>query len=236
MENNKKIIIYLTTGLIINIYTGTKQVEINYSTFLHLKKSNNFLLIRTRKNLIQSYDEYMKNGFIKPIEPIKINKYNNASIYQIICNKTGLIYVGSTIKTIYERLSEHERDYKRYLKGKCHYITSFKVIENNNYKVELLKSINCNDSKELKIKERYYIETIKCVNKVIPTRTNKEYRENNKDVIKTKAKQYYNNNKDKFKNKFKETQNINFMINHYKQLKQHIITINTRYLQFIKSQ
>ena len=39
-------------------------------------------------------------------------KYENGKIYKIVCNKTGLIYyIGSTVKALYDRLSQHKYDY-----------------------------------------------------------------------------------------------------------------------------
>ena len=50
-------------------------------------------------------------------------------------------------------------------------------------------------------KERYYIESIDCVNKIIPGKKLKEWHkqnyENNKEVLLTGMKEYYENNKEK---------------------------------------
>ena len=45
-----------------------------------------------------------------------MSRYRNAKIYKLVSNKNGLIYVGSTCLTLPQRLSQHERDYKQYLK------------------------------------------------------------------------------------------------------------------------
>ena len=102
--------------------------------------------------------------------------YQNSKIYKIVCNITGKIYIGSTTqKYLASRLSEHVRDYKNYTTvGKRSYITSFEVIKQGNYDMVLLESYPCNNKMELHAKERYYIENNDCVNKCIPTRTNKE--------------------------------------------------------------
>jgi len=122
--------------------------------------------------------------------------YQNGKIYKIVCNKTGLIYIGSTTKRLLcQRLTAHKADYNRYKKRKHHYMTSFKILENNDYNIILLEEFPCESKDQLHARERYYIESIECVNKFIPTRTNKEYREDNKDKI----KEYYENNKDKIK-------------------------------------
>jgi len=124
--------------------------------------------------------------------------YENGKIYKIVCNETGLIYIGSTAqKYLSTRLGEHKKTHKSYLNGKSHYVSSFEVLEGGNFDIILLENYYCKDKYELKAKERHYIETIKCVNKYIPNRTNKEYRDTNKDYLKEYRSTYYENNKDK---------------------------------------
>ena len=57
------------------------------------------------------YIFYFKKSF-----HYKMSRYRNAKIYKLVSNKNGLIYVGSTCLTLPQRLSQHERDYKQYLK------------------------------------------------------------------------------------------------------------------------
>jgi len=110
--------------------------------------------------------------------------YNNGKIYKIVDNTNNKIYVGSTTKYyLSDRLSGHRCDYRRYLKGKHSYVSSFEIIKNNDYDIVLLELVNCNSKEELKARERYYIETLDCINKNIPGRTNKEYINDNKDVM-----------------------------------------------------
>ena len=134
--------------------------------------------------------------------------YENAKIYKLVCNKTGMIYVGSTCQRLLcKRLSGHVANYKRWKNGKTNnYTTSFKIIENNDYYMELLEDVSCNSFDELAKKERRYIESIDCVNKCIPIRTDKEYkqykkqyREDNKEKINQKQKEYREANKDHYK-------------------------------------
>ena len=122
--------------------------------------------------------------------------YKTGKIYKIICNKTGLIYVGCTCKQLSQRLANHRSKYKQYLKNNKKYVTSYKVIENGDCSIVLLENYPCNNKEELNAWERFYIETIECVNKNIPTRTLKEYYDNNKDAILEQKKKYYDNNKD----------------------------------------
>ena len=122
--------------------------------------------------------------------------YENAKIYKLVCNKTGMIYVGSTCQRLLcKRLSGHVADYKRWKNGKYHYVTSFNIIENNDYYMELLEAVSCNSFDELAKKERYYIESIDCINKCIPGRTIQEWRQDNKEIIKDYKKQYHQDNK-----------------------------------------
>ena len=130
--------------------------------------------------------------------------YSKGKIYRIVCDTTGLTYIGSTVETLSNRLSKHKSHYKHYLKDKNPFITSFKILENNNYKIILIDNCPCNSKEELHREERKYIETIECVNKYVPGRTDKEYRTDNKDKIKEYKKEYRENNKDKINQKNKE--------------------------------
>jgi hypothetical protein len=100
--------------------------------------------------------------------------YQNSKIYKIVDNTNGNVYIGSTCKILYERLAQHGYDYKRYLDGNYHFVTSFKILEKNNYEIELIELCPCNSKIELHKRERYYIETIECINKNIPSRTKQE--------------------------------------------------------------
>ena len=130
-----------------------------------------------------------QNKTKKPID------YSKGKIYKIVCNTTGLIYVGSTIQKLCERLRGHRSQYKLYLQGKEGFYTSFDIIKNNNYQIILIENCPCDSKEELHREERKYIENIECVNKIIPTRTEKEHYQDNKDKI----KEYYQDNKNKIK-------------------------------------
>jgi hypothetical protein len=130
--------------------------------------------------------------------------YNLGKIYKIKCNVTGQIYIGSTCeKTLARRLAGHVKHYKGYLNGKYHNVSSFKVLENGDYFIVLLESVNCENNDELKARERHYIENNVCVNKVIPGRTVKEYYEDNKEKIFKNMNEYYQANKEKISGKKK---------------------------------
>ena len=55
--------------------------------------------------------------------------YNNSRIYAIRSISNGLTYVGSTTRTLAQRMTGHRSALKRYGDGKGHYITSYRVLE-----------------------------------------------------------------------------------------------------------
>lgn len=133
-----------------------------------------------------------------------MNKFLNAKIYKIVCNTTGLQYIGSTCEELSRRLTFHKADYKRYINKTHNYITSFKIIENNNYEIILIENYPCNCKEELFLKEGFHIKNNECVNRVISGRSKKEYIKDNKNKIKDYSKNYYKKNSDKIKERQKE--------------------------------
>jgi len=118
--------------------------------------------------------------------------YNNGKVYRIVCNETGEQYIGSTTVSLSRRLAEHVYNIKR--NNGC---KSSSIINRGNYQIVLVEDCPCESKEQLLRRERYYIETMVCVNKFIPLRTPKEYRDSNKDEIRVKKKEYRESNKDK---------------------------------------
>ncbi len=69
-------------------------------------------------------------------------------------------------------MSKHRQNFKQYQNGKHDFITSFKVLENGNFDIVLLENCPCDSKEQLHARERYYIETLDCVNKCIPNKYN----------------------------------------------------------------
>lgn len=142
-----------------------------------------------------------------------MNKYNNGKIYKIISNETDKIYIGSTTKTLDERLRTHKYDYKYYSSGKYHYISSFEIVKYEDCNIILLENFPCNSKKELQEREQHYIKNnLNCFNKYSALRTkedkqkymkdyNKKYNELNFEELKEKDKIYYELNKEIIKSK-----------------------------------
>ena len=150
-------------------------------------------------------------------------RYTNGKIYKLVSNVTGDVYYGSTTQKLSYRLAEHKRNYKRYLKGKYGYTTSYKIIETGDYDIHLVENYSCLCKKQLESIERVYIENYKCINKVVVGRIRKEtmkadyekhkkkrlkyaeeYRNNNLKKVSECKKKWYQKNKENILNKIKE--------------------------------
>jgi hypothetical protein len=121
--------------------------------------------------------------------------YQLGKIYKIVCN--GLTYYGSTCEpTLARRLAGHVAHYKHYKKGKGVYMRSFDIIETGEYSIILVEGFVCDTKDQLHARERYYIENNECINKYIPGRTLKEWRDTHKEYIKEQAKIYQDTHKE----------------------------------------
>ena len=118
--------------------------------------------------------------------------YSNGKVYKIECindnQDEGCIYIGSTTKFyLSQRMDAHRSDYKKFKRGVKLYISSFDVFEKygiENCRITLLETCSCNTKDELLAREAHFIRTLKCVNKNIPLRKNKEWRKDNIEDVK----------------------------------------------------
>ena len=73
--------------------------------------------------------------------------------------------------------------------------------------VFLVEGFPCENRYKLEARERYHIENTKCVNKILPTRTSKEYYDQNKEnreKERQRHKAYYEQNKEKENQRIKQ--------------------------------
>lgn len=92
-----------------------------------------------------------------------MNKYQNGKIYKIVCNTTNLTFYGSTTEpNINRKLAGHKANLKKANKNDI----SYKVLENDNYKIELIEAYVCNSKEELLNREQYYIKNNECINEM----------------------------------------------------------------------
>lgn len=124
--------------------------------------------------------------------------YQEGKIYKLVIGE--LTYVGSTTQPLHKRFHEHKSKYARSLLGQQRSATtSIKLFEKetDDIKVDivLIEKYSCEDKYELHKRERYWIETLECVNKMTPTKSRKEWCQDNKQKIAEKAKKYNLDNK-----------------------------------------
>jgi len=78
-------------------------------------------------------------------------------IYIIRSSCTSDVYIGSTDETLRIRLQKHENDFRSYLNEKQHYMTSYELICQDDYRIELLEEMQFDDKSELVAIEQQYI-------------------------------------------------------------------------------
>jgi hypothetical protein len=130
--------------------------------------------------------------------------YNQAKIYKIWSPSTGLTYIGSTCSTLSKRISQHKDNKTCYEAGKRSYVTSFKVLDQPDARIDLIEYFPCNNKIELNRREGEIIVQTQCINKQIAGQTRKEYQQNNKEKISERSKEYRQNNKEKISERNKE--------------------------------
>ena len=146
-------------------------------------------------------------------EDIIDKRYENGKIYFIKCkNDDGLIYVGSTIKTLNMRFSNH----------KCSKdVSLFKYVEDwDDWYIELYENYPCKNEYFLKQREDEIIKKFSTINKQRAFRNMdewvkenqehlKEYRERNRENKKAKQRETYALNRDKISKRRKELYDLN---------------------------
>ncbi len=122
-----------------------------------------------------------------------------------------MVYYGSTQQQVCKRLNDHRRDYDRWKKtnNRRLFTSSFLIIDMGEYEYATLESMEFEEKFELKNRERFYIENNTCVNCRVPNRTNKEWYEENREILSEKKKIYAKANKEKFDDYNKKYQEEN---------------------------
>ena len=139
-----------------------------------------------------------------------MDKYKNGKIYTIRCkNDDTLIYVGSTVQPLYKRFCTHKSDSRDPKKENYLLYQKFSETDINDWYIELYEDCPCERREQLMQREGQVIREIGTLNKRIEGRTDKEYREDNKDKFQEYRKEYNKFHKDKFKN---ITENMYFVI------------------------
>ena len=124
--------------------------------------------------------------------------YKKGYIYKISSKDGTKNYYGST-SNYKHRMSAHKSDYKRYLDGRYHYVSSFEIIKDSDYLSSIELECSNISKTDLELIEQLYIKTYDCVNKLLKM-TDQEKDNNQKE---SKAK-YVKENKIKINKKQRE--------------------------------
>jgi hypothetical protein len=120
------------------------------------------------------------------------NKYQQGKIYKIVSANSSKCYVGSTTKTLKQRLNKH---YNHYNENKT--CSSREVLSCGDVSIELIKEFPCNSKRELEREEGKYQLELDCVNKHIAGRTHNEYINDNRERVNYMKRLNYIKHKDK---------------------------------------
>ena len=135
--------------------------------------------------------------------------YKNSVIYKLVHSNdqdNENIYVGSTTNFRCRKLVHKNNCCNETAKNYNSYVYQF-IRDNEGWNEWLMIAIEtypCENQRELEIRERFHIETLKSkLNKRLPTRTREEHYEDNRDMILEKQKIYHEDNRDKILGKKK---------------------------------
>jgi len=143
-----------------------------------------------------------------------MSNYENGLIYKLCCKDANItyIYIGSTTSFRHRKAQHKNCCYNENKRGyNCHV---YKFIRDNgnweNWDMVLVEYYPCKTKLELEKREREIIEELKpTLNKQIPTRTIKEWHDDNKEKLLEERKIYYETNKEKIKEQKKEWRDVN---------------------------
>lgn len=125
------------------------------------------------------------------------NKYQQGKIYKLCSARTNLCYIGSTCKSLTDRMSSHICSASG--NGKYKYISAFQILQYPDANIELVELFPCSNSLELRQREQHWIDNTNCCNRFNAVRDpdyNKKYYEKNKEAILAKMAEYRDNNKE----------------------------------------
>lgn len=128
--------------------------------------------------------------------------YSKGLIYKLYCRDSTIqdVDIGSTVD-FDRRQSEHQKHSNHEKCKDCYPVYDFIRSHGgwSNWIMVLVELFPCETEYELHVRERYYIELLNAsLNINIPTRTPREYYEDNREIISEKAKIYRAENKEEF--------------------------------------
>ena len=134
--------------------------------------------------------------------------YKNGKIYKIVNDCDDEIYVGSTTRTLCERMAHHRFDAKR---ANSRVYKKFSVLGVEHFRIILVENFSCNSKEELCAREEHWrtqlnatLNTQSCHTGIDDKTYKAQWYEQRKDDINKARKEHYANNKDEFLQKNKE--------------------------------
>jgi hypothetical protein len=132
-----------------------------------------------------------------------INKYAKGKIYRLVSNVDDEFYVGSTCLPLAKRFYKHKYTAKE--RPNMRVYEHFNTIGWEHIKIILVEEFPCENKMQLERREREVIEQLKpSLNQMVPTRTKKEWREDNRNTIAMKKKEDRDKNKERYKQSSKK--------------------------------
>ena len=135
--------------------------------------------------------------------------YSKTVIYKITCNDPTVIdiYVGHTVK--FTNRKQNHKYYCNNNKSPHHNLLIYQTIRENggwdNWTMVEVEKFPCENKTKAIVRERYWYKQLNgTMNSNVPSRTLKEYRQDNKDKIAEYNTQYYQDNKEQLIEKSKE--------------------------------
>ena len=135
--------------------------------------------------------------------------YSKTIMYRIVCKDPTITdcYVGSTTDFT-KRKNQHKYNCNNKMHKKYN-LNVYKFIREHNgwdnFNMLEIEKYNAIDKADQSKQERYWLENFQAtLNIVIPSRTDEEYREQNKEQIAEKNKEFYEQNKEQILEKRKE--------------------------------
>jgi len=131
--------------------------------------------------------------------------YSKTIIYKLCCKDTNIkdIYIGSTSNFKLRKFA-HKSDCYNISRRHYNYKVYQFIRENGGWENWTMIMVHeypeCENKLQKESKEREYIELLKpSLNMKIPTRTDKEYYQDNKETLSQKSKEYRDDNKEKIR-------------------------------------
>lgn len=142
--------------------------------------------------------------------PRKVMDYSKVVIYKIVCNDLAVteVYVGHTTNWT-QRKKNHKNCCSCSSNSKQYNILLYKTIREHggwdNWTMVEVEKFPCENKTKAIVRERYWYKQLNgTMNSNVPSRTLKEYRQDNKDKIAEYNTQYYQDNKEQLIEKSKE--------------------------------